>query len=88
MMQSAAAIEHRKAHEWRATGRVLEGYAALFGVEARIGGTVETIAPGAFGKSLTGDILALVDHDPARLLGRTKTGTLQLGRMQKGWRFT
>lgn len=49
-------------HELRAKGRRLEGYAATFGTEARIGGgLVETIAPGAFGVSLRSgrDVLAL-----------------------------
>lgn len=86
-MPKTGTIERREAHEWRTAGRALEGYAALFGTEARISGTIETIAAGAFTKSLSGDILALVDHDPARLLGRTKTGTLELRQDAKGLAF-
>ena len=54
-------------HEFRAKGRQLDGYAALFGIEARIGeGMIETIMPGAFSAFLASgrDVLALADHDP------------------------
>lgn len=72
-----------------ASGRRLVGYAARFGVEARIGGFRERIAPGAFAASLASgsDILALVDHDPKSLLGRTKTGTLTLREDEHGLAF-
>lgn len=72
-----------------ASGRRLVGYAARFGVEARIGGFREVIRRGAFAQSLAGkrDILALVDHDPKALLGRTKTGTLSLREDDDGLAF-
>lgn len=76
--------------EIRAKGRKLEGYAALYGIEARIGaGLIETIATGAFGATLKerSDILALVDHDPARVLARTRSGTLRLAEDTKGLAF-
>lgn len=76
--------------ELRAKGRRLEGYAALFGKEARIGGDmVETIAPGAFTATLAEreDILALVDHDPTRVLARTRSGTLRLAEDTRGLAF-
>jgi len=76
--------------ELRAKGRRLEGYAALFGTEARIGaGLVETIAPGAFTTTLVerSDILALVDHDPSRVLARTRSGTLRLSQDSRGLAF-
>ncbi len=79
-----------QAAELRSKGRRLEGYAALFGTEAQIGaGMVETIAPGAFVSTLAqrSDILALVDHDPARVLGRTKSGTLRLSEDTRGLAF-
>ena len=75
------------------TGRVaerrLEGYAATFGAEARIANFVETIAPGAFGASLDEhpDILALVDHDPGRVLARTRSGNLELMEDRHGLKF-
>ena len=76
--------------ELRAKGRRLEGYAATFGNSAAIGGRfVETIARGAFAASLRGrgDILALVDHDPARVLARTRSGTLRLAEDTRGLAF-
>lgn len=86
-----AEIEKRAfADETRAKGRKLVGYAALFDTETRIGGAyVETIKAGAFSASLSTspDILALVDHDPSRVLGRTKSGTLTLSEDQRGLAF-
>jgi HK97 family phage prohead protease len=83
--------ERRAAAEFRAAaaGRRLEGYAAVFGEAAKIGSFSETVLPGAFARSLsTGrDVLALVDHDPARLLGRTGSGTLRLAEDARGLRF-
>jgi HK97 family phage prohead protease len=74
-------IERRAAAiEFRASGRKLEGHAAVFHTEAKLPGFIETILPGAFAKSLRsgGDILALLDHDQSKLLARTKSGTLKL----------
>ncbi|WP_029002518.1 HK97 family phage prohead protease [Azorhizobium doebereinerae] len=76
--------------EVRAKGRRLQGYAAVFGREARIGGTFsEVIRPGAFTAALADgtDKLALVDHDPARLLARTASGTLRLAEDSQGLAF-
>lgn len=80
-------MEKRLANEVRAEGRKLKGYAARFGVEADIGTFRERIAPGAFRASLGGDVLALVDHDPTRLLARTSTGTLRLEEDRDGLAF-
>lgn len=76
--------------EIRAQGRRLEGYAALFGTEARIGNVVETIRPGAFSSALAGgaDIVALVDHDAGRILARTRSGTLRLAEDRRGLAFS
>ena len=76
--------------EVRARGRRLEGYAASFGIEARIGERFsETIRAGAFAASLRSgrDMLALVDHDPGRVLGRTRSGTLRLSQDARGLAF-
>lgn len=61
-------------------GKTLSGIAAPYGRETRIGSFREVIAKGAFTRTLTEqrDILALADHDPARVLGRTSSGTLEL----------
>lgn len=82
-------IEKRIATEVRAEGRKLTGYAATFGNETRILDFHETIAPGAFATSLRSnpDILALVDHDPSRVLARTKSGTLRLSEDERGLKF-
>lgn len=83
-------IERRAlAAELRAKGRRLEGYAAVYGAEAEIRDYIETIAPGAFRDTLAEgkDILALVDHDPGRLLARTKSGTLKLAEDSRGLHF-
>lgn len=85
-------FERRAAVEVRAVaGRRLEGYAALFDTPARIGGQfTETIRAGAFRASLLDphrDVLALVDHDPGRLLARTSSGTLRIAEDGKGLAF-
>lgn len=82
-------LEKRISLELRAKGRKLEGYAATFNTEARIADFIETIAPGAFRDSLAGgrDIIAMVDHDPGRVLGRTRSGTLRLEENGNGLAF-
>lgn len=84
----SAAVERRSFSEVRANGRRLEGYAATFGSEAHLGSIVETIAPGAFRAALAGDVLALFDHDPAKVLGRTRSGTLRLTEDANGLAFS
>jgi Escherichia/Staphylococcus phage prohead protease len=70
-------------------GRKLAGYAATFGTPAEIDGFRESIRSGAFRASLASesDILALVDHDPAKLLARTRSGTLRLSEDGRGLAF-
>lgn len=82
-------MEKRAALEVRAEGRRLVGYAAVFGQEARIADFTEIIRRGAFSASLASgaDILALADHDPKRVLARTKSGTLRLSEDERGLRF-
>lgn len=87
-MVGAASLERRAVTELRAAGRRLEGYAALFGSEARIGSFVETIAPGAFRSALAGDVLALLDHNEGQVLGRTRSGTLRLTEDSRGLAFS
>lgn len=82
-------IERRAITELRAAGRKLEGYAARFNVEARIGTFTEIIRAGAFAASLRSgkDILALVDHDAKRVLARTRSGNLRLTEDSQGLEF-
>lgn len=83
-------IERRAAQGVTASGRELTGYVARFDTEARIDSFTEVIRRGAFRASLDSgaDILALADHDPKAVLGRTRTGTLQLREDEHGLAFT
>lgn len=57
----------------------IEGYFAVFDSVYEIApGMSESIAPGAFSKTLSGDIRALTNHDTTLVLGRTKAHTLEL----------
>lgn len=82
-------IEKRATLEVRAEGRKLVGYAATFDNETRIADFREVIRRGAFAASIASgkDVLALVDHDPSRVLARTKSGTLRLSEDERGLRF-
>ncbi|MGY2906190.1 HK97 family phage prohead protease [Bradyrhizobium sp. URHC0002] len=83
-------MERRAAStELRAKGRRLSGYAATFGTEARINDFTETISHGAFRKTLASgtDVLALVDHDPHRVLARTRSNNLRLMEDSRGLSF-
>lgn len=85
-------IERRAAEvEVRAKGRLLEGYAAVFNTRAKVADFEESITPGAFNATLreqpNADILALVDHDAASLLGRTRNKSLILVEDTRGLHF-
>lgn len=57
----------------------IEGYFAVFNSNYEIWeGASESIAPGAFDSSISGDIRALTNHDTTLVLGRTKANTLEL----------
>ena len=87
---AAPNIEHRMATGLQASGRTLTGYAAVFNADTRVGDFIERIAPGAFIRSLESgrDVLALADHDPKSVLGRTSSGTLALSEDSHGLAFT
>lgn len=58
---------------------VIEGYFAVFNSDYEMWeGASESIAPGAFTSSLSGDIRGLTNHDTTLVLGRTKVHTLEL----------
>lgn len=68
-------------------GRHITGYFAVFGPTYDIApGMTESIAPGAFSRTLTEypDVRALVNHDTTLVLGRTKAGTLTLKEDETG----
>lgn len=82
-------LEVRAVTELRAAGRKLHGLAAPYNSPASIGSYVETIKPGAMRASLAAgkDVLALLDHDPTRLLARSSNGTLRLTETDQGLSF-
>lgn len=68
-------------------GRTVHGYAAVYGaVSEDLGGFTETIAPGAFAGAVGGDVRALLNHDPDRILGRTKSARIVPHRCPHGFR--
>jgi len=83
-----APVEHRAFQVRAENARTLTGYAALFDEPTTIGNFTETVARGAFQQSLNSDVLAMMDHDASKVLGRTKSGTLQLRENEKGLAFT
>ena len=89
-MSQSNDIERRAAQGLKATGRKLTGYVARWNSPACIGSFTEVIRQGAFTATLAAgrDVLALADHDPKAVLGRTKTGTLELREDGEGLAFT
>ena len=70
-------------------GQTLRGYAAKYDSGSFDMGYIETIAPGAFDRTLADDdeVLALVEHDTGKLLGRRSAGTLRLDQDTDGLTF-
>lgn len=71
-------------------GDTLVGHASVFGQLARLAGGYEQIAETAFDEALSApetDVRALVNHDPAMVLGRQSAGTLRLSTDKDGLRF-
>jgi phage head maturation protease len=75
--------------EQTADGRVLTGLIPYDSRSQDLGGFVEVIKPGAFNDALTAgaDVLCCRDHDYTLLLGRTKSGTMQLSDSPDGLRY-
>lgn len=58
---------------------IIDAYFAVYNSNYDIApGMSESIAPGAFANSLSGDIRALINHDTTLVLGRTTAHTLEL----------
>lgn len=71
-----AAFETRSEDDGK---KYIEGYFAVYDSVYQIDeGMSESIAPGAFGESIGGDVRALVNHDTTLVLGRTTAHTLEL----------
>ena len=66
-------------------GPHISGYFAVFNSNYEIApGMSESIAPGAFSRTLANDVRALINHDSTLVLGRTKAGTLALREDTRG----
>lgn len=81
-----ATVEFRAADSSGSAG-TLYGYAAKYDtLSQNLGGYVETIAPGAFDKSLADglDVLCRYNHEDDGLVGRTVSGTLRLSSDETG----
>ena len=81
--------------ETRASGQTaIVGYAAVYNrLSLDLGGFREMILPGAFDKVLARqrgkqDVIAVFNHDPNILLGRTSSGTLELSSDDKGLKYS
>ena len=63
----------------------ISGYFAVFNSIYEIApGMSESIAPGAFSRTLSNDVRALINHDTTLVLGRTKAHTLELREDERG----
>lgn len=74
-----------------ASPTTIEGYAAIFNSQSEdLGGFREVVMPGAFDRAIREkqDVRALVGHDPDKILGRTKAGTLDLAIDTRGLKAT
>ena len=75
MRSIASKFETRESEE----GLFIEGYFSVFNSNYELwAGATESVAPGAFANTLGGDIRALIDHETRLVLGRNKSGTLEL----------
>lgn len=71
--------------------RQIRGMAIVFNqLSEELGFFREKIAPDAVDRTLRNglDVRALVDHDPSKILGRTKAGTLRLDKTAQGLQVT
>lgn len=87
-------LERRAWAECRAeasdNGKRIKGYAIRFNSRSvDLGGFYEVIAPEAVDRTLSEglDVRALVDHDTAKVIGRTRSGTLSLRKDSQGLRI-
>jgi len=69
-------------------GMTFAGYAAVFNSPSQPLPFVETIAPGAFSRTLSArnNVRMLLNHNPEKVLGATRSGTLRLSEDGHGLR--
>lgn len=64
---------------------IIEGYFVVFNSQTELWtGAYEEIAPNSLDKTLSNDIRALINHDTTLVLGRNKSGTLELKTDSRG----
>jgi hypothetical protein len=81
-------LERRSVAEVRADAAKIVGHCVVFDVRSRdLGGFVEVVRAQAVEQALTGSVVALFDHQPGAVLGRTPA-TLQLRKDGRGLAFT
>ena len=81
-----AGLELRAAADGKGPGTCV-GYAAVFDrFSEDMGFFREKVSPGAFAGCLGQDVRALVNHDPNKLVGRVKAGTLRMKEDELGLR--
>jgi uncharacterized protein len=82
-------LETRSLSDVRADGQKIVGYPVVFdSLSEDLGGFFEVISPTAVDRTLAEqrDVRALVDHDPSKVIGRMKAGTLALSKDARGLR--
>jgi hypothetical protein len=82
-----ADLERRAAAGVGADGRRVRGYAIVFNeLSEDLGGFREIIEPSAVDRTFAEqiDVRALVDHDPAKVIGRKTADTLRLVKDDRG----
>lgn len=88
--QQHSELERRAAAGLGAEGRRVKGYAIVFNeLSEDLGGFREIIEPSAVDRTLAEniDVRALVDHDPAKVIGRKSAETLWLLKDERGLRI-
>lgn len=83
----AGGLELRAASDDEGGPPAIAGHGALFNEETELWPNFrEVIRPGAFQKTLSdgADVRGLFNHDPNVILGRTKSGTLELSEDKRG----
>lgn len=83
--QKRSFIADIKTREKEEEGKTIEGYFAVFDEETNLFDEVyEKIDRNAFNNSLDKDVRALINHESSRVLGRTKSKTLELKADERG----
>ena len=81
-------LEIRQLHEFVNENNIVEGYALKFNKPSKdLGGFIETIDARALDGVNMEDVKLFLNHDSGNLLGRTKSGTLQLSVDEVGLKF-